>query len=216
MMKPISAFSSKSANQLPTLLLSLTLLLGGCHTVGNKAGMETKAAVTVTPDGSWSEPVHEHLSSWAGNDDDEEGSIRCAEDKVMVGRNHEGDEEGLTAHKCASLQQNGRTLKVVNGDSYDAHYVDEHVEYWFKCSGNGVMTGRAHSGDEEGDTWYFCGKIKDQWGDEIIPINRTWTGPMNETDSTHTCPTDQVMTGRSHAGDEDGSSATHYQCATLY
>ena len=47
----------------------------------------------------------------------------------------------------------------------------------------------------------------------IVPNRRTVTSEMKESGSYFLCPTNAVMTGRYHSGDENGQ--TQYEYATL-
>lgn len=75
----------------------------------------------------------------------------------------------------------------------------------------GVMIGSAHDGDENGDTRYRCGKVR-QFID-LNPVEMAWSLNQNESDHAYDCPPNTVMTGREHIGDENG--ATRYECAKL-
>ena len=83
-------------------------------------------------------------------------------------------------------------------------------DHRFDCA-DGVMIGRAHDKDEKGDTRYRCGEVHQF--DKLVPADRTWSGSMEESDHSYECPQNQVMTGRYHYGDENGS--TQYQCAVV-
>jgi len=191
----------------PMTVLVITLLFSAHGSAAN-----TKAVTIVTPDSSWSNSRSESKSYEEGVDG--QGYIKCEANKVMVGREHDGDENGNTRHKCASLKQNDTPLTVNTKLEYTAKYDNESREYKFACPTNEVMTGRGHYHDENGPTWYFCGKVIDAWGDPMQVGNRTWTDDIKESNSSYTCPANTVMTGRGHRGDENGW--TQYQCATLY
>ncbi|PBI97453.1 hypothetical protein BSG18_55710 [Pseudomonas ogarae] len=187
--------------------LVMMLLFSRAHA----SAAETKASTIVTPDSSWSSSISESKTYEGG---DGLGYIKCAPNKVMVGREHDEDENGNTRHKCASLNQNDTPLSVNTKPEHTAKYDDEFVEYKFACPTNEVMTGRGHYYDEHGPTWYFCGTVTDAWGDPMQVGNRSWTDDIKESDSSYTCPSGTVMTGRGHRDDENGW--TQYQCATLY
>lgn len=130
----------------------------------------------------------------------------------MIGRKHDGDENGDTQHKCASVKQNDKVLTVGQRSTHDIS--DESSEYKFECPDNKAMVGRGHQGDENGSTKYYCAQVMDAWNDPLQVGNRAWTDAIKESDSSYTCPSGKVMTGRGHKDDENGD--TWYQCATLY
>ncbi|MFF2192989.1 hypothetical protein [Streptomyces sp. NPDC058157] len=74
-----------------------------------------------------------------------------------------------------------------------------------ECPEYQVMLGRSHSGDENGNTTYYCGFIL--VNNEIVNVEgSTWTGSQRESDSLFTAPSDQAMVGRVHSGDENGQT----------
>ena len=75
-----------------------------------------------------------------------------------------------------------------------------------------VMTGRQHTGDENGDTRYHYSRIEFQ-GQAVVPASGSWSEERAQHEVEYTCPADQVMTGRSHEGDEQGP--TKFRCASL-
>lgn len=80
------------------------------------------------------------------------------------------------------------------------------------CPANQVLLGQSHSGDENGSTTYYCGLllIDGQMAQVSAP---TWSTDQRESNSFFTAPADQVLVGRQHTGDENGS--TRYATATL-
>lgn len=111
------------------------------------------------------------------------------------------------------------------------------------CPGNTVITRRKHSGDENKKTFYDCTEVKGN-GTETILRETSFTSPkfpecgrrkpdnedkdQPEKDCKRalnydkekvdfiylTCPTDSVMIGRRHKGDEN--DYTDYTCAEFY
>ncbi|MFF3441385.1 hypothetical protein [Streptosporangium sp. NPDC002721] len=92
----------------------------------------------------------------------------------------------------------------------------EYVPEWntnFTCPTNQVLTGRSHVGDENAWTTYHCSWIF--INDEQVQVHLgDWTPGQKESRSDYTAPLDQALVGRSHTGDENGT--TRYRTATLY
>ncbi|MEU5869709.1 AAA family ATPase [Nonomuraea sp. NPDC047529] len=80
------------------------------------------------------------------------------------------------------------------------------------CPTDQVLLGRAHSGDENGLTAYYCGFILIEG--ELVTVGAPqWSESQKESDSSFTAPGDQVSVGRLHSGDENGR--TRFAAATL-
>lgn len=90
----------------------------------------------------------------------------------------------------------------------------------FVCSSGTVMTGRWHDCknkgdkcDENGNSTVYCRNIESN-GVFFGTGSGSWSGAIKESDGTsYLCPTNTVMTGRQHQGDENGD--TKYLCAPL-
>ncbi|MFF0146241.1 hypothetical protein ATK36_1309 [Amycolatopsis sulphurea] len=80
------------------------------------------------------------------------------------------------------------------------------------CPTNQVLLGRSHSGDENGNTTYYCGLILID-GQQVRVGAPTWSASQRESNSFFAAPGDQVLVGRQHSGDENGS--TRYATATM-
>ena len=87
---------------------------------------------------------------------------------------------------------------------------------YFVCPANQVMIGRIHTGDENGQTRYQCGLVKNDGHTFEVPGSTAqWSSWCNkESSCTYVCPVGKVMTGRQHNGDENGK--TRYQCAEVH
>jgi hypothetical protein len=76
---------------------------------------------------------------------------------VIIGRSHDGDENGTTKFHIAQVIVNGNTL-VNTTDSMTSGPIKESAGIWWTASNLGtlmqVMTGTTHSGDENGNTTY--------------------------------------------------------------
>lgn len=95
----------------------------------------------------------------------------------------------------------------------------------FSCSGNAIMTGRLHYGDENKTTSIECATAS-QAGTAVIVRNKVWSEPLKESGvykddvdgkryhigKYYVCPPNTIMTGRQHKGDENAD--TWYECAT--
>lgn len=139
--------------------------------------------------------------------------------RVIVGRIHTGDENGQTQYATALVKIDGKTTLLEEG--LNSSSIKESSGIWFKTDAYRVMTGRHHSGDENGQTYYTSAKIvipasftaPAPEGTIIVPDQRTVSATMTESASSFMCPAGTVMTGRMHTGDENGT--TQYQYATL-
>ncbi|WP_217370373.1 hypothetical protein [Nonomuraea antri] len=80
------------------------------------------------------------------------------------------------------------------------------------CPTNQVLLGRSHSGDENGNTTYYCGLILID-GQQVRVGAPSWSSSQRESNSFFAAPGDHVLVGRSHSGDENGS--TRYATATM-
>ena len=190
--------STINNHQLSIVALTMTLLFS--------IGHATAGQVIVTPDDDWSAAKKENRTN-----DNADGPITCESNKVMIGRQHDGDENGNTQHKCASVKQNDTVLTVGPKSTHDIS--KESTEYKFECPDNKVLVGRGHQGDENGSTKYYCAQVMSAGNNPLQVGNRTWSADIKESGSDYTCPSGQVMAGRGHKGDENG--ATWYQCAML-
>jgi hypothetical protein len=152
--------------------------------------------------GVWSAPIEE-----SGKHGNGESSFTCPENHIMVGRYHQGDENGDTRYLCAKLIPS-QSPSALSANTYFPS--QEESDSDFTCPANMVMTYRKHEGDENGQTTYGCAR---GWVQDIdfttSPPN--WGPLMQEAGSYYVCPTPQVMVGRKHTGDENGT--TQYTCA---
>lgn len=75
---------------------------------------------------------------------------------------------------------------------------------YFTCPTNEVLTGRSHSGDENGYTTYYCSSIiiNDQPIQSVVL--GLWSDRQKESSSFYPAPNDQALVGRWHSGDENG------------
>lgn len=87
----------------------------------------------------------------------------CPTDSILIGRDHQGDENGLTNYTCAEFYINEIDEDKVNRLIVEpGPWAEESVKESdsdFKCASDEVMIGRAHKSDENGDTVYRCAKL---------------------------------------------------------
>ncbi|MBO3750521.1 hypothetical protein J5X84_30975 [Streptosporangiaceae bacterium NEAU-GS5] len=72
-------------------------------------------------------------------------------DFAMVARSHKGDENGSTTYSAAAMSWHGRTVGLTNYRWTIPMRESSHIG---QAAFNEVMTGRKHSGDENGNTSY--------------------------------------------------------------
>lgn len=84
--------------------------------------------------------------------------------RVIVGRQHHGDENGQTQYATAIIKFNGDATYVENPLSSSA--IKESSGIWFKTNSERVLIGRHHSGDENGNTFYYSGSVTTQFNPE--------------------------------------------------
>jgi hypothetical protein len=136
--------------------------------------------------------------------------------RVLVGREHRGDENGKTRYATAIVQFNGKNCMTT--DRVSSSSIKESKGVWCCSDSERVMTGRHHSGDENGRTYYNYSKIYSlepstepaSKGTIIVPNIRMQSESMNESKSSFLCPSNMVLTGRLHSGDENGSTVYEY------
>ncbi|CAM3606842.1 hypothetical protein BOSP111201_15360 [Bordetella sputigena] len=158
----------------------------------------------------------------SGKDSGGTSSYSCPANQVMVGRRHQGDENGYTWYLCADILWDHTPL--LRSPPYQGPWIQESGKNSggtssFVCPAGSVITGRIHKGDENGNTMYQCSK---PWYRGVPPLlrNAAWGDWIQESGkqtggmSSFSCPASQVMTGRQHRGDENGD--TRYQCASLF
>ncbi|UFH48285.1 hypothetical protein [Pseudomonas sp. KNUC1026] len=82
----------------------------------------------------------------------------CPQDTVMVGRAHTGDtESGKTTYRCATVTYQKRPTIVELSGNWQKVSERKHD---FSCPAGEALVGRRHKGDENGDTYYRCGRLK--------------------------------------------------------
>ncbi|WP_141729027.1 hypothetical protein [Pseudomonas putida] len=182
--------------------------------------------------------------STSGNIEESGSSFNCSATQVMIGRKHEGDENGDTTYTCQTVNGNG-TEKILFNEDYSSPKMSEcgrrkpgsltdeqpdkncteAVTYnkdqvdpiYFTCPTDSVMVGRDHEGDETGYTTYRCAtlyKDKEVEANKLVVVPGEWEGSAKEPESDFTCGIGKVMIGRAHKSDENGP--TKYRCGQLF
>lgn len=180
------------------------------------ARVALSSALLVLQAQNWSGPIQESGKNSGGT-----SSFSCPAQQVMVGRRHQGDENGNTWYLCAVVSWSQSPL--VSGAPLQSAWIQESGKNSggtssFVCPAGWVMTGRAHQGDENGNTMYWCNQASLPGGPALFN-NGPWSDWIQESGkstggmSSFACPASQVMIGRQHQGDENGN--TRYQCASL-
>ena len=135
---------------------------------------------------------------------------RLSINQVMIGHRHDGVDNYSYPYLCARILQNGNQvfLGFPVRDLWSSWRKESSSS--FTCPSGEVMIARQHVGDENFNTRYMCTSFVSRGIHVDTP---QWSEDMKESNSHYVCPTNQVMTGRSHVGGEDGM--TKYRCSTL-
>lgn len=72
-----------------------------------------------------------------------------------------------------------------------------------ECPAYQVLIGRSHSGDENGNTTYYCGFIL-IYGELVHVSPPTWSSSQRESNSFFAAAPNKALVGRVHSGDENG------------
>lgn len=108
-------------------------------------GNVVSGTITVE-DIQWSSPVKES-----------ESDFRAPSNRVIVGRQHHGDENKNTQYATAVVKFNGEPTIVE--DIINSNPIKESAGIWFRTDSQRVITGRSHIGDENKNTVYYSGVI---------------------------------------------------------
>ncbi|ELU8563675.1 hypothetical protein SD467_003677 [Vibrio parahaemolyticus] len=128
----------------------------------------------------------------------------CDPGFVLVGRRHSGDENGKTWYSCSKVLAGG--IPVILKEIYISPPIKES---WsdFTCPTGSIMTGRAHQGDENGNTLYICHHAYTDNDNPVRLVEQSLVGPQKESNSDFDSrPDKKVITGRKHNGDENGNT----------
>lgn len=139
------------------------------------------------------------------------------DNRVLVGRAHNGDEEGTTRYVTGIIKFNGIPTKTYN--RYSSKSIKESSNIWCVSDESSIMTGRHHSGDENGSTYYnfsrVCVLIKHPYekapeGTVIVPSIKNESQLIRQSSLYFLCPENTILTGYVHKSDENGSTQLEY------
>ncbi|MBO3747341.1 hypothetical protein J5X84_14790 [Streptosporangiaceae bacterium NEAU-GS5] len=125
------------------------VLTGRAHH-GDENGYTTYYCATIYVNG---EPVEVSRYLFEVKVKENASRYETPEDNVVVGRRHDGDENGYTWYYSATLAWRGRPVHLVDRSWVDGLKESDHISKGVPGARQ-VMTGRRHSGDENGRTGY--------------------------------------------------------------
>ncbi|MFD9871577.1 hypothetical protein ACFXI8_00400 [Streptomyces niveus] len=135
--------------------------------------------------------------------------VTCPTNQVLLGRSHSGDENGTTTYHCGLIIIDGQQVQV-SAPTWSGSQREGNS--FFAAASNAVLVGREHSGDENGPTRYATASLSVE-GRTVELTSYRWTPDQRESNSYSKAAGDEVMTGRQHSGDENGT--TQYQYARI-
>ena len=200
-----------------------TVLTGRCHSgdENGKTWYEYSALAAFDENGnSVQGDIKIEDSQWSSWIKESSGNGFDADNnRIIVGREHKGDENGNTRYAIGKVTFNGRETLI--SSQISSSKIKESKGIWVVSDSKRVMTGRHHSGDENGNTYYNFSEVtyifqthdRAPEGTLIIPKTRHTSVELKESSSSFLCPPNTVMTGRLHVGDENGT--TYYEYAEL-
>lgn len=115
---------------------------------------------------------------WSSSVKESSSAYNAPANRVIVGRQHSGDENGDTQYATAIVKFNGEATVVEEIKSSNA--VKESSGTWFKTDSRSVITGRHHNGDENGETIYYSGVIATEPESGLITFNVKGYTTMSE------------------------------------
>lgn len=81
----------------------------------------------------------------------------CDKNTIMIGRKHQGNENGNTTYTCAEVVDVWGHAMQVTPIKLHTPYTESNHE--FECPTNQAIMGRNHDGDENGRTQYLCAQL---------------------------------------------------------
>ncbi|WP_433214298.1 hypothetical protein [Microtetraspora malaysiensis] len=140
---------------------------------------------------------------------EKDSKFMCPSHEVLIGRAHDGDENGWTTYWCGRIYIDNVQVTVSSN-----RYTQSQAEPWsaFESPESNAMIGRDHAGDENG--WTSTHYALLTWlGTPVTLTTRRWTSRFRESKHESKAGTGEIMTGRRHLSDENGD--TMYQYATV-
>jgi len=188
---------------LATAACSIATLIVG--PVAASANSTVTSGVESRTDG----PVMLIIDDWNESQKESNSDMRCADGKVMVGRSHWGDENARSWIRCAGVIVNG-DITATSGEFWTPNRSESSGAV--ACPSNMVITGRRHSGDENGLTSYRCATLTIETGQLKLDA-AAFSGDMRESSHEYVCSGVGILSARAHWGDENGT--TRYRCSTI-
>lgn len=124
-----------------------TVLTGRSH-YGDENAPTTYYCSFILIDG---EQAQVYLGDWNNRQKESRSDYSAPDNEAVAGRWHEGDENGYTRYRSATVYWRGQRVLLTGGDISGAYRESNHA---WQADANRVMTGRVHTGDENGTTRY--------------------------------------------------------------
>lgn len=175
----------------------------------DESGQPVSATIAVT-DIVWSEEIKESDSNYT-----------APSGRVLVGRYHKGDENGVTKYATAIVRVNG--LPVTTFSFETSPSVKESSGTWFTTDAERVLVGRVHTSDENGQTFYISARLKTEYDTPgshikncfVVPGTKYESADLKQNSCDFICPTNAIITGRYRSGDENGVTRFQYAYLTV-
>jgi predicted RNA-binding Zn-ribbon protein involved in translation (DUF1610 family) len=131
----------------------------------------------------------------------------CQDNEVLIARQHNGDENGNSTYWCVKLGFNGKSV-ISKNHNWSSEIKESDSD--FTAPENCVITGRKHSGDENGKTSYRYSELYVD-DNKLIVTNIGISDDIKESSGAKfSCPNYSVIVGRKHKGDENGKTSYKY------
>ena len=174
--------------------------------------------------------LHEISESRTGTQAENSSSLECPANKIVTGTYHIGDENKDSALICSTFaayyaedgaggKVSGVTITVEN--TYWTEWKGEKNSTFSAPTGY-VIVGRAHSGDENGNTRYKVGKVYVSNGTTKKAVTlygskaTLWCKQSKGCSNGVISPMgDYMLTKRKHDGDENGNTWTYHKRAKV-
>ena len=154
-------------------------------------------------------------NGWWGSGGNDEADDRCAWSPApFLGTGGYGYQYEWSNALSACVQSTALPTYEPYNCAWSAN-IKESSGIAYICPASKVVIGRWHSGDENGNTQYYCCNVRPVAGSAtVVPTTCAWSGNIKESSGiAYTCPADKVVAGRWHGGDENGN--TQYYCCNL-